>query len=62
MKSEWRLQANFIQGELWYLPCRIRDTSQPVHGGNVEHPEGCVYSRDEAQVKALADELNARGA
>jgi len=38
MKSEWRLQANFIQGELWYLPYRIRDTSEPVHGGECGVP------------------------
>ena len=62
MKSEWRVQANIINGELWYIPFRIRNTSEPVHGGNVEYPEGVDYTRDEAQARALADELNARGA
>jgi hypothetical protein len=57
-RSEWKVQSNPINGEILFIPYRIRDTSQPVHGGNVEHPEGCVYSRDEAQVKALVEELN----
>lgn len=62
MKSEWRVQANIINGELWYIPFRIRNKSEVVHSGNVEYPEGVLYSRDEAQARALADELNARGA
>lgn len=55
MKSEWRVQANIINGELWYIPFRIRNKSEVVHSGNVEYPEGVLYSRDEAQAQALAD-------
>ena len=61
-RSEWKVQSNPINGEILFIPYRIRDTSEPVHGGNVEYPEGVDYTRDEAQARALADELNARGA
>lgn len=36
VKSEWKVQSNPINGEIWFIPYRIRDTSQPVHGGYVE--------------------------
>lgn len=30
VKSEWKVQSNPINGEIWFIPYRIRDTSQPV--------------------------------
>lgn len=56
MKSEWKVSSQYIGGEKMYAAMRILDTSQPMHGGNVEINGGYVANRD--VVQDLVDRLN----
>lgn len=56
MKSKWKVSSQYINGEKMYIALRIRDISQPQHGGNVE-TKG-EYSTDRTSVQALVDKLN----
>ncbi len=56
MKSKWKVSSQYINGEKVYIALRIRDISQPQHGGNVE-TKG-EYSTDRTSVQALVDKLN----
>lgn len=56
MKSKWKVSSQYINGEKVYIALRIRDISQPQHGGNVETKGG--YSIDRGSVQALVDRLN----
>lgn len=56
MKSKWKVSYQYINGEKVYIALRIRDISQPQHGGNVE--TNGEYSTDRTCVQALVDKLN----
>ena len=57
-KGTWKVQSNFICGEWMYIPCRVRNTDEVVHSGNIEHYGEYTTNLDEA--RALADKLNAK--
>jgi len=57
MKSKWKVTSNPIGDKLMYAVYRIRDTSKPVHSGNMELATG--YMGDRAEAEAIADKLNA---
>ena len=56
MKSKWKVSSQYINGEKVYIALRIRDISQPQHGGNVEIKG--EYSTDRTSVLALLYKLN----
>ncbi len=56
MKSEWRIQSNPIGGEKYYIAYRVKDTTQPIHSGNIEHYG--EYTTKRAEVEALVERLN----
>lgn len=43
MKSKWKVSNQYINGEKVYIALRIRDISQPQHGGNVENQRGIQH-------------------
>lgn len=58
-KSEWKVQANPIPGVgMMYIAYRIRDISEPVHSGNIEHYG--LYCGSKEEVQRIVDELNAQ--
>lgn len=58
MKSEWYVQNNYISGVGHkYIASRVRDTSQVVHSGNIEHYG--EYQTDREPVQELVNKLNA---
>lgn len=58
MKGVWKVTSNPIGGEMMYAVCRVRDTSQPVHSGNLEYAG--EYSENREAMQVIADELNRR--
>lgn len=56
----WRVLSQVIGDRRLYIAGRQRDSTQPLHGGNVEYSGGYLEDRD--AVEALVAELNAQGA
>lgn len=56
MKSPWKVQSNLIGDEKMYIAYRVKDISQVVHSGNIEHFG--EYQKDRAVVEALVEKLN----
>jgi len=54
--SWWGCLSQVIDGRKMYIAGRKRDTTQPLHGGNVEYRGG--YTEDRAAVENLVAELN----
>ena len=54
MKGKWKVLKNPMAG---YIASRIRDTSKPMHSGNLEYYG--EYSDSEDEIKAVVDGLNA---
>jgi len=57
MPGPWRVLSQVIDHTRLYAAGRLRDPTQPLHGGNVEFYGGYIPDRD-AIVKRVA-ELNA---
>ena len=53
----WRVFSQVIEDRLIYIAGRLRDPTQPLHGGNVEYSGG--YTADRDVVEARVAELNA---
>ncbi len=58
MKSEWYVSCMKFNGTYEYIAQRTRDTSKPVHGGNVDRYGN--YTTDRKTVERLVAELNER--
>ena len=57
MKSNWFTQSNFVAGEgELFIATRIKDISQVVHSGNLEHYGS--YDNDRDKVDAIVCRLN----
>ena len=54
----WRVFSQVIEDRRIYIAGRLRDPTQPLHGGNVEYSGG--YTADRDVVEARVAELNAR--
>ena len=53
----WRVFSQVIEDRRIYIAGRLRDPTQPLHGGNVEY---CgEYTTDRDAVEARVAELNA---
>ena len=53
----WRVFSQVIEDRRIYIAGRLRDPTQPLHGGNVEYSGG--YTADRDVVEARVAELNA---
>ncbi len=53
MIGRWKV---FRNPDVGYIVGRVRDTTKPMHSGNVEYYG--EYGEDKAEKKAIADELN----
>lgn len=54
----WRVFSQVIEDRRIYIAGRLRDPTQPLHGGNVEYAGEYMTDRD--AVEARVAELNAR--
>lgn len=54
----WRVFSQVIEDRRIYIAGRLRDPTQPLHGGNVEYSG--EYTTDRDVVDARVAELNAR--
>ena len=54
----WRVFSQVIEDRRIYIAGRLRDPTQPLHGGNVEYSG--EYTTDRDAVEAQVAELNAR--
>ena len=55
----WRVFSQVIEDRRIYIAGRLRDPTQPLHGGNVEYSGEYMTDRD--AVEARVAELNAQG-
>ena len=53
----WRVFSQVIEDRRIYIAGRLRDPTQPLHGGNVEYSG--EYTTDRDAVEARVAELNA---
>ena len=53
MKGIWKVILNPMAG---YIVARVRDTSKPMHSGNLEYYG--EYSDNREELERVADELN----
>lgn len=53
MKGIWKVIRNPMAG---YIVARVRDTSKPMHSGNIEYHG--KYSDNREELERIADELN----
>ena len=58
MKSEWRVQRNYVVGETLFIVYRLRDIDKEDHSGNRENPEENAVFHTRAEAEARAKELN----
>lgn len=56
MKSDWFTQRNPAAGDTPFIAARVRDISQIVHSGNLEHYGN--YEADKAVVDEVVRKLN----
>lgn len=57
MKSEWYVQNNYVAGKgHLYIACRVRNTNQVIHSGNIEHYG--EYTEDREAAQEIVDKLN----
>jgi hypothetical protein len=56
MKSEWRLESNFIGNEKYYRVVRIKDVNEVDHSGNREYATEYMICKEKAQ--KIVDILN----
>ncbi|MDR0441845.1 MAG: hypothetical protein LBH44_00385 [Treponema sp.] len=56
MKGKWKRTCMVLGDEYKHIATRLLDTSEPMHGGNVEHIGG--YTTDKEAVEKLCDYLN----
>lgn len=54
----WRAFSQVLDDRRVYIAGRLRDPTQPLHGGNVEYSG--EYTTDRAAVEKRVTELNAR--
>ncbi len=55
-KGKWKVTMQYLGGVEKYSVVRIKDTSQPEHGGNREYAMG--YTEDRNEAEALCEKLN----
>ncbi len=53
----WRVFSQVIEDRRIYIAGRLRDPTQPLHGGNVEYSGGYTADRDVGEARGA--ELNA---
>ena len=58
MKSEWRVQRNYVVGETLFVVYRLRDIDKEDHSGNRENPEDNAVFHSRSEAEARAAELN----
>ena len=57
MQSEWYVQNNYVAGTgHLYIACRVKDVSQVIHSGNIEHYG--EYTAERAAAQEIVDKLN----
>lgn len=56
MSGKWRVFSQYAGAEKIYIVGRVRDTSKPLHGGNVEYSGG--YTSNESEAEELAAAMN----
>jgi len=56
MKSEWRLESNFIGNEKYYRVVRIKDVNEVDHSGNRKYATEYMICKEKAQ--KIVDILN----
>ncbi len=63
-KSEWQVFTNVFGGEYAYRVGRIKNTAEPLHGGNVEYYEDDntpnKWTNNQSEAVELANKLNYR--
>ncbi len=61
-KGKWQVFSNRFNGRNVYRVGRIKDTAEPLHGGNVEYYDDentiNVWTYNEAEKEQLAEKLN----
>ena len=61
MKSEWKVESNYINGKPMYRVYRIRDTEETDHSGNREYASEYVSDYQVAlDAAVLCNELEER--
>lgn len=61
MKSEWKVECNYINGKPMYRVYRLRDTEETDHSGNREYASEYVSDSQVAlDAAALCNELEER--
>ena len=55
-KGKWKVQCNVVGGRYLYIPYRVRNLSEVIHSGNIEHYG--EYTEDQAEAQAICDRLN----
>ena len=56
MHGKWKIAHQRAGGETFIRVCRVRDTSEVVHCGNLEYCPG-IFATD-AEAEAMARKLN----
>lgn len=64
-KGKWQVFSNRFNGRNVYRVGRLKNSAEPLHGGNVEYYDDentiNVWTDDEADKEQLAERLNRSG-
>lgn len=55
-KGKWKVTMQYLGGAEKYSVVRLKDTSQPEHGGNREYAMG--YTENKSEAEELCERLN----
>ncbi len=56
--GEWEVFSRMLGGMKMYIVGRLRDTSEPLHAGNIEYAPNSHFTTEEEKAKKLAEALN----
>ena len=60
--GEWEVFSRMLGGMKMYIVGRLRDTSEPLHAGNIEYAPNSHFTPEEEKAEAMAAKLNRNNA